>query len=255
MIDVRGLRKVFPNGHVALEEVSLSVADGELVCVIGRSGAGKSTLLRCLNGAIEVTAGTVSVDGVEVSRASAEERRRLRRRIGFIYQELNLVERLSVLRNVLVGRLGRAGTLTSCLGLFPRADRELALFNVDRVHLLDRAGQRADTLSGGDAGAVSSTQHKRMIETGIVDEANLVTLITSDPIPSSPFAARASLDAGLAENLKQAFLEAHNYMAVEIRKELLGGETNRYVAADDTLYDPIRETARILNLDLTQIRG
>ena len=74
MIVARGLRKVFPNGHVALEEVSLTVEAGEFVCVIGRSGAGKSTLLRCLNGALEVTAGTVSVDGVEVSSASAEAR-------------------------------------------------------------------------------------------------------------------------------------------------------------------------------------
>jgi phosphonate transport system ATP-binding protein len=150
MIVARGLRKVFPNGHVALEEVSLTVEAGEFVCVIGRSGAGKSTLLRCLNGALEVTAGTVSVDGVEVSQASTEERRRLRRRIGFIYQELNLVDRLSVLRNVLVGRLGHTHPLASCLGLFSRADRELALYNLDRVALLDRAGQRADTLSGGE---------------------------------------------------------------------------------------------------------
>jgi phosphonate transport system substrate-binding protein len=106
-----------------------------------------------------------------------------------------------------------------------------------------------------DAGAVSSTQHKRMIEAGIVDANNLVTLITSDPIPSSPFAVRGSLDAGLQERLRDAFLEAHTYMSVEIRKELLGSETGRYVAADDSLYDPIRETARILNLDLTTIRG
>src|SRR5215204_1136109 len=106
MIVARGLRKVFPNGHAALEDVSLTVEAGEFVCVIGRSGAGKSTLLRCLNGALEVTAGTISVDGMEVSRTSAEERRRLRRRIGFIYQELNLIERLSVLRNVLIGRPG-----------------------------------------------------------------------------------------------------------------------------------------------------
>jgi len=94
-----------------------------------------------------------------------------------------------------------------------------------------------------------------MIETGHVDGANLVTVATSDPIPSSPFAARASLDASLAERLKEAFLEAHNYMSPEVRKEFLGSETNRYVVADDTLYDPIRETAKILNLDLTQIRG
>jgi phosphonate transport system ATP-binding protein len=150
MIVAQGLRKVFPNGHVALEEVSFTVEAGEFVCVVGRSGAGTSTLLRCLNGALDVTAGSISVDGVEVSRASAEERRRLRRRIGFIYQELTLVERLSVLRNVLVGRLGHAQPLTSCLGLFSRADRELALYNLERVALLDRAGQRADTLSGGE---------------------------------------------------------------------------------------------------------
>ena len=106
-----------------------------------------------------------------------------------------------------------------------------------------------------DAGAVSSTQHKRMIEAGVVDAANLVTLATSDPIPSSPFAARGSLDASLAERLKEAFLEAHNYMTPEVRREFLTSETNRYVVADDSLYDPIREVARVLNLDLTQIRG
>jgi phosphonate transport system substrate-binding protein len=104
-----------------------------------------------------------------------------------------------------------------------------------------------------DAGAVSSTQHARMIAAGVVDANNLVTLITSDPIPSSPFAARGSLDSGLADALKDAFLNAHSYMTPELRKELIGGETNRYVAADDSLYDPIRETARILNLDLTQM--
>jgi phosphonate transport system substrate-binding protein len=112
-------------------------------------------------------------------------------------------------------------------------------------------------INGGkvDAGAVSSTQHKRMIETGVVDANNLVTLITSDPIPSSPFAARGSLDSALADRLKEAFLDAHNYMTPELRKELIGGETNRYVAAEDSLYDPIREVSRILNLDLTQMGG
>lgn len=106
-----------------------------------------------------------------------------------------------------------------------------------------------------DAGAVASTQHKRMIEAGIVDAANLVTLETSEPIPSSPFAARGSLDPSLAELLREAFLQAHNYMSPEVRRELLGGERNQYVPADDSLYDPIRDVARILNLDLTTMRG
>jgi phosphonate transport system substrate-binding protein len=144
--------------------------------------------------------------------------------------------------------------------LIPRSLLVKAGIEADRdMKTIFAGGHDASLLAinGGkvDAGAVSSTQHRRMIEAGVVDAANLVTLVMSDPIPSSPFAARGSLDAGLAENLKQAFLEAHKYMTVEIRKELLGGETNQYVAADDTLYDPIRDVARILNLDLTQIRG
>jgi phosphonate transport system ATP-binding protein len=150
MIVVQSLRKVFPNGHVALDDVSFTVQSGEVVCVVGRSGAGKSTLLRCLNGMLAATAGRVTIDDLEVTGASEAEQRRLRRRIGFVYQEFNLVERLSVLRNVLVGRLGHTSALGSCLGLFSRADRELALYNLDRVHLLDRAGQRADSLSGGE---------------------------------------------------------------------------------------------------------
>jgi phosphonate transport system ATP-binding protein len=150
MIVVERLRKVFPNGHVALADVSFTVQSGEVVCVVGRSGAGKSTLLRCLNGMLDATEGRVTIDGVEITGAPEAAQRALRRRIGFVYQEFNLVERLSVLRNVLVGRLGHAGALGSCLGLFSRADRELALYNLDRVHLLDRAGQRVDSLSGGE---------------------------------------------------------------------------------------------------------
>jgi phosphonate transport system ATP-binding protein len=150
MIVVESLRKVFPNGLVALEDISFAVQPGEVVCVVGRSGAGKSTLLRCLTGMLEATAGRITIGDLEITGASEDAQRRLRRRIGFVYQEFNLVERLSVLRNVLVGRLGHTSTLGSCLGLFSRADRELALYNLDRVHLLDRAGQRADSLSGGE---------------------------------------------------------------------------------------------------------
>jgi phosphonate transport system substrate-binding protein len=144
--------------------------------------------------------------------------------------------------------------------LIPRAMLTKAGIDADRdLKTIFAGGHDASLLAINgkrvDAGAVSSTQHARMIATGIIDPANLLTLITSDPIPSSPFAVRGSLDTALAENLKQAFLEAHTAMTPEIRKELLGGETNRYVVADDTLYDPIRDTARILNLDLTQIRG
>ncbi|MFN8523930.1 MAG: phosphonate ABC transporter ATP-binding protein [Chloroflexota bacterium] len=167
MIEVRGLAKRFPNGHKALADVSFRIDSGEFVCIAGRSGAGKSTLLRCLNGTVEATAGSVRVDGVDVGQASPEERRALRARLGFVYQEFNLVDRATVLRNVLVGRLGHAATLPSLLGLFPRAHRELALFNLDRVRLLDRAQQRTDSLSGGEkqrvAIARALTQEPRVL--------------------------------------------------------------------------------------------
>lgn len=149
-IQVHDLRVVFPNGHEALKSVSLDVAAGQFVCIIGRSGAGKSTLLRCLNGLLRPTAGTVVVDGTTVTAASAAARRRLQTRIGFIFQEFNLVERLSVLKNVLSGRLGHRNPLSSSLHWFSRADREIALRSLERVNLAHKAHQRADSLSGGE---------------------------------------------------------------------------------------------------------
>jgi len=167
VIEVRRLGKVFPNGIEALRDVSFAVGSGQLACVLGRSGAGKSTLLRCLNGTVDASAGSVVVDGVDVVAAGPAERRRLRRRIGFVHQQYNLVERLSVLDNVLIGRLGHSHPLLSSLRLFSRADRELALYNLERVQLLGRARQRADSLSGGErqrvAIARALTQEPRVL--------------------------------------------------------------------------------------------
>ncbi|NTU80121.1 MAG: phosphonate ABC transporter ATP-binding protein [Chloroflexales bacterium] len=149
-IQVHNLRKVFPNGHEALKDLSFSIAPGTLVSIIGRSGAGKSTLLRCLNGILTATSGTIRINDIEVTAASPQERRELRRRIGFVYQEYNLVDRSTAFRNVLAGRLGQMPGLQSVLGVFPQADRMIALSCLDRVQLLHKAGQRADRLSGGE---------------------------------------------------------------------------------------------------------
>jgi phosphonate transport system substrate-binding protein len=134
-------------------------------------------------------------------------------------------------------------------GIEPDRDLRTIFAGGHDASLLAINGQRVD------AGAVASTQHRRMIEAGVVDANNLLTLATSDPIPSSPFAVRASLDPSLKEALTQAFLDAHNYMTPEIRRELIGGERNQYVVAEDSMYDPVREVARILNLDLTSVGG
>jgi phosphonate transport system ATP-binding protein len=149
-IQVRNLRKVFPNGHEALKDLSFSIAPGTLVSIIGRSGAGKSTLLRCLNGILPATSGTILINEIDVTAASPQERRELRRRIGFVYQEYNLVERSTAFRNVIAGRLGQMPRLKSVLGIFPPADRLIALACLDRVQLLHKATQRADRLSGGE---------------------------------------------------------------------------------------------------------
>jgi phosphonate transport system ATP-binding protein len=149
-IEVRDLRVVFSNGHEAIKSIDLDVPAGQFVCIIGRSGAGKSTLLRCLNGLLRPTGGSVTVDGTTVTSASGPARRRLQTRIGFIFQEFNLVERLSVLKNVLAGRLGHRDPVSSSLHWFDRRDREIALRSLERVNLAHKAQQRADSLSGGE---------------------------------------------------------------------------------------------------------
>ena len=150
MIHIRGLRKVFPPDTAALDGVDLDIAAGEFVMVIGQSGAGKTTLLRCLNRLVEPTAGEVLLNGSRVTGAAPEVLRGLRRQIGVIFQQFNLVKRSSVLENVLAGRLAHVPGVPSLLGQFPRRDRDLALACLRMVGLEDLAGRRADTLSGGE---------------------------------------------------------------------------------------------------------
>jgi phosphonate transport system ATP-binding protein len=155
MIEVRNVRKVYPNGHEALKDISFYVPKGQMVAIIGRSGAGKSTLLRCMNGIIPVTSGQIAINDIGITEANEKARMVARRRIGFVYQEYNLVERSSAFRNALSGRLGQVGPWRSAFGIFSRADRERALACLDRVQLLHKAGDRADRLSGGEKQRVS----------------------------------------------------------------------------------------------------
>ncbi|PYM90354.1 MAG: phosphonate ABC transporter ATP-binding protein [Candidatus Rokuibacteriota bacterium] len=150
MIEVAGLRVVLPPATAAIDGIDLVVSRGEFVAVLGRSGAGKTTFLRSLNRLVEPTAGTIRVAGRAVTGAGAAELREIRRQIGMVFQQFNLVRRASVLENVLAGRLGYVPAVPSVLGRFPAADREQALACLAQVGLAHFADRRADTLSGGE---------------------------------------------------------------------------------------------------------
>jgi phosphonate transport system ATP-binding protein len=144
-----GATVVYPNGVKALDGLDLSIERGELVVVVGLSGAGKSTLLRSINGLVRLTEGEVFVDGRSVPRNEGAALRALRARVGMIFQDHRLVKRLSVLTNVLLGRVARVPAWRQLLGLWPRRDVDVALQALDRVGLADRARVRASELSGG----------------------------------------------------------------------------------------------------------
>jgi len=149
VLEVRDLRVSYKTGIEILKGIGFSVRADEFVAIIGPSGAGKSTLIRCVNRLVEPSAGTVLFNGRDLLRLDEREMRHQRRGIGRIFQSFNLIERLSVLDNVLTGRLGYTGTLRSLFRLFHREDIRRAVELLDRVGLADHIDKRADQLSGG----------------------------------------------------------------------------------------------------------
>jgi phosphonate transport system ATP-binding protein len=149
MLELTSLTKVYKTGDKALNDVSFSVPKGQIVGLIGPSGAGKSTLIRCINRLVEPTSGSIKLGGRELTRLNSGELRAQRRRIGMIFQEFALVERLTVMENVLSGRLGYVNFWQSLTRRFPPADIQRAYRLLDRVGLMSHADKRADALSGG----------------------------------------------------------------------------------------------------------
>src|SRR5215216_355949 len=139
MLKVENLTKTYPNGTQALKNVSFEVKEGEFLAVIGLSGSGKSTLLRCINRLIEPTSGKIYWKDQDITAASITEMRKIRRQIGMIFQQFNLVRRSSVFTNVLTGRLGYVPTLSSSLHIFSAEDRQRAFASLDQVGLANKA--------------------------------------------------------------------------------------------------------------------
>src|SRR3989449_2624720 len=149
VLQIKDLVKIYPSGTRGIDGISLDVQRGEFVVLIGLSGSGKSTLLRCINRLVEPTSGSIVFDGADVTGASGPELRRIRRRIGMIFQQFNLVQRTSVLSNTLAGRLGYRTTLRTIVGRPSAQDIAAAFENLGRVGIADKAFSRADALSGG----------------------------------------------------------------------------------------------------------
>jgi phosphonate transport system ATP-binding protein len=149
MLRIKGLSKRYRTGDLALKDIDLEVPDGQVMALIGPSGAGKSTLIRCINRLVEPTAGTVTLNDTEITALSSGDLRRARRRMAMIFQEYALVERLTVMENVLSGRLGYVGFWQSWWRRFPQSDIDEAFRLLAHVGLEHMVDKRADELSGG----------------------------------------------------------------------------------------------------------
>lgn len=182
ILDIRGLRKEY-GATAALHDVNLTARRGEFIVILGRSGAGKSTLMRCINRLVVPSAGEIRFNGGLVTSDRVELRRH-RQSVGMIFQQFNLVKRLSVIKNVLTGMLGNKGYVPSLFQYFTREDKLRALDCLNRVNMAHKAFQRADTLSGGE-------QQRVAIARALNQKP--VLLLADEPV--------ASLDPGIARTV------------------------------------------------------
>lgn len=199
MIVFDHVSKVYPNGVVGLDNVELTIGDGEFVAIIGRSGAGKSTLLRSVNRMHRITDGTLLVDGTDVSELKGKTLRRFRRGIGMVFQSFNLVTRTTVIRNVLSACVPDLPFWRVFLGVFRREDKITALESLDKVGILDKAYIRADQLSGGQ-------QQRVALARTLAQNPRII--LADEPV--------AALDPVTAKQVMQDFVRINKEMGISI---------------------------------------
>jgi len=149
MIKFEHVDKTYPNGTKGLIDINLEIEQGEFVAVIGLSGAGKSTLIRTVNKMIDITGGKLTVNDIDVSSLKGKELRQFRRKIGMVFQSFNLVNKTSVINNVLSAKVADMSVFRTLFGLYSKEDKLQALESLDKVGILDKAFTRDDMLSGG----------------------------------------------------------------------------------------------------------
>lgn len=240
-IEFKAVSKRYTNGVLGLDNINLTIAPGEFVVVIGKSGAGKSTLMRAVNRLHDVTSGDILINGESITRAKGRHLLEMRRQIGMIFQNFNLVKRATVLKNVLTGRVGYYPTWKMIFGLFTPEDKQHAYEALCSVDLGDKVYTRADQLSGGQQQRVS-------IARALTQDAHII--LADEPIASlDPETTKKVMDdlRRINEELGITVLvNLHNVdLAREYGKRIIGIRAGRKVfdgpvaAADDAAIDEI----------------
>lgn len=208
----RNISKSFDQGKsFALSEVNVEIGQGEFIAVIGLSGAGKSTFLRCINGMNPLTAGSLSVLGKELNGLSGKELIALRRQVGFVFQQFNLVKNLTTLQNVLVGRMGYTPTWRTLLGLFAPEDLQLAKDTLDSVGLSGRYYDKVRSLSGGQ-------QQRVAIARTLVQKPKII--LADEPMASlDPKLSEVVLDILARANREQKITVIVNIHVLELARK------------------------------------
>lgn len=199
LLAVKDLSKTYPNGTRALQGVSFDVNKGEFLVVIGLSGSGKSTLLRCINRLHDPTAGSVKFQGEEITTIKGGTLRKVRARIGMIFQHFNLIPRRTVLINVLSGKLANTGVLKSVLGWYSKEDKNKALEYIRIVNLHGKENVRADNLSGGQ-------QQRVAIARALMQNPQI--LLADEPV--------ASLDPATSHSVMQYLKKVNEELGVTV---------------------------------------
>ena len=225
ILEFQHVNKVYNNSTKALDDVSFSVEKGEFVSIIGPSGAGKSTILRCINRLIDATDGNIIYDGDDILSLGKRDLRRVRTKTGMIFQHYNLVDRLSVIENVLHGRLGQKSAISGMLGSYSETEKEKAFSILNELGLAEQAYKRCDALSGGQKQRVG-------IARAIMQEPKLI--LCDEPIASlDPKASKTIMDHLSQINQKQKITCIVNLHQVEVAmkysQRILGGSSGKIV--------------------------
>ncbi len=225
ILEFQNVSKLYNNTTKALTDISFSVDEGEFVSIIGPSGSGKSTILRCVNRLVDATKGTIIFDGHDINRADKRELRRIRTKTGMIFQHYNLVDRLSVIENVLHGRLGHKTTMSGVVGYYSEEEKERAFEILAKLGLSEQAYKRCDELSGGQKQRVG-------IARSLMQEPRLI--LCDEPIASlDPSSARVIMDylKNINETMKiTCIFNLHQVdVALKYSKRIIGITSGRIV--------------------------